>query len=63
MRILRPVILPATCVVSLRNAKFAQRRVLVKGMGSSGAATGEPSDKMAPLEKMEGPKISTGSKY
>ena len=36
---------------------------LVKGTGSSGAATGEPSDKMAPLEKMEAPKNSSGSKY
>jgi hypothetical protein len=35
---------------------------LVKGMGSSGAASGDPSDKMAPAEKMA-PKDSSGSKY
>ena len=35
---------------------------LVKGTGSSGAATGEPSDEMATLEKMA-PNNSSGSKY
>ncbi len=35
---------------------------LVKGTGSSGAASGDPSEKMAPAEKMA-PKDSSGSKY
>ena len=35
---------------------------LVKGSGSSGAASGDPSEKMAPAEKMA-PKSSSGSKY
>jgi hypothetical protein len=35
---------------------------LVKGAGSSGAATGEPSDKMAPAEKIA-PNNSGAGKY
>jgi hypothetical protein len=35
---------------------------LVKGSGSSGAASGDPGEKMAPAEKMA-PKDSSGSKY
>ena len=47
---------------SLDQKEFATacKNGLVKGTGSSGAATGEPSGKLAPLEKMA-PK--SGSKY
>ena len=49
---------------SLDQKEFATacKNGLVKGMGSSGAASGDPSDKMAPAEKMA-PKDSSGSKY
>ena len=49
---------------SLDQKEFATacKNGLVKGMGSSGAASGDPSDKMAPAEKMA-PKILSGSKY
>jgi hypothetical protein len=49
---------------SLDQKEFATacKNGLVKGMGSSGAASGDPSDKMAPAEKMA-PKNSSGSKY
>ena len=47
---------------SLDQKEFATacKNGLVKGTGSSGAATGEPSDKLAPLEKMEAPKNPSG---
>jgi hypothetical protein len=46
---------------SLDQKEFATacKSGLVKGTDSSGAANGEPSDELAPLEKM-GPKNSTG---
>jgi len=48
--------------LSQKEFSAACKNGLVKGTGSSGAATGDPSGKMAPAEKMA-PKDSSGSKY
>jgi hypothetical protein len=47
---------------SLDQKEFAAacKSGLVNGTGSSGAASGDPSDKMAPAEKMMAPKNSSG---